>query len=583
MSYICNLLPMNNVPLRLLNRVLICCSIAWSVSCSSPSGDMDLKAVETALETPVDYGKDTVALDQQVGTLYRQAEEESDALLLWAYYLRMADGYSIAHDGVNDRSDAFFQKAQAIAAEINRPALLLVTNIRNGYYLFTYRKISEAIPYFMHASTLLDESDLRQVPQLVRHMDYLAQFFSYIGDHKKAVTAAERGLQFASASSRQEAEMYNAMAVYLKRDNKPEEAVGYFSKALEVARQAKDTVWVGIVLGNLADMKYQNGEVEEAITDLKQNIAYSIQYGEHLDAMRALINLSEMYVNENRYVQAKDAVQQAIPYIEEKPYFLVYKLKVSKLLAKIAQYEGDWEVELAQLNRVVRLQEAIAKREDAEHLQRSYWRWKQERDQNALAAMADLKRRNQIYLRVGLFILFLMTVIGGLLIGRYRQRLRTRTLLLEKKRMEETLERQQMGEEIAVLRSSLDEFTNTLRINYLVIQKLKEENSTEKDNNFSESLENLLDSHLMTDTRWLKFKAIFDRVHHGYLAELKRQYPQLTEHDLRIIALQKLELSNRSMGDILGISVDGVKKAKQRLKKKLDVDIYQDADVLERK
>jgi tetratricopeptide (TPR) repeat protein/DNA-binding CsgD family transcriptional regulator len=555
----------------LLIRVFICCIlvVCWSCVGRFRDNEPSIQDLDAVFAVPVDYGKDTAALNQYVGSLCVQAKEEKQDLLLWAYYLLMADGYSTASDAVNARSDEFFQKSRSIAEEVNRPELLLVTHIRNGYYLFTYRKVSDAIPYFLRASTLLEESDLSQVPQLVTHINLLSQFFSYIGDHKRAVACLERGLPFAAPASRQQIDMYNAMAVYLKRDNNPDDAAVYFSKALEVARQVKDTVWIGIVLGNLADMKYQNGEVEEAIADLKQNIAYSLQYDEHLDAMRSLIELSEIYVKERRYALAKTAVSQAVPYIEDKPYFLIYKLRVAKMLARIAQYEGDQELELAQLSRAVRLQEALSKREDAEQLQRSYWRWKS--DQNTLVSIAEEKAQNRIYSQIGLFILFLMTVIGGLLVGRFRQKLKTQAILAEKRRVEESFEKQQMGEEMTVLLSSLDEFTNTLRINDLLIQKLKAENRQGKVIESSESLEDLLDSHLMTDARWLKFKALFDRVHHGYLTKLKRLHPQLTESDLRIVALQRLELSNRSMGDILGISVEGVKKAKQRLRKKLDV------------
>jgi len=283
---------------------------------------------------------------------------------------------------------------------------------------------------------------------------------------------------------------------------------------------------------------------------------------------------SEIYIQENQYAQAKGTVEQAIPFLEDKPYFLLYKLKVSKLLANLAQQAGDDATALAQLNRTVRLQEALAQREDVEQVQRSYWRWKGERDQNTLAAIAAEEKQGRIYLQIGLFILFLLTVIGGLLVARYRLQMKTQAILAEKQRVEERMEKQQMGEEMVVLRSSLEEFTNTLKINDLLIQKLKDENRKGDQIDSQESLENLLDSHLMTDARWLKFKAVFDRVYNGFLGRLKEVHPQLTEGDLRIIALQKLELSNRSISEILGISVDGVKKAKQRLKKKLDMDIY---------
>jgi DNA-directed RNA polymerase specialized sigma24 family protein len=38
---------------------------------------------------------------------------------------------------------------------------------------------------------------------------------------------------------------------------------------------------------------------------------------------------------------------------------------------------------------------------------------------------------------------------------------------------------------------------------------------------------------------------------------------------VRLLALIKLKLNNREMSGMLGITVDGVKKAKQRLRKKM--------------
>jgi DNA-binding CsgD family transcriptional regulator len=50
---------------------------------------------------------------------------------------------------------------------------------------------------------------------------------------------------------------------------------------------------------------------------------------------------------------------------------------------------------------------------------------------------------------------------------------------------------------------------------------------------------------------------------------MKDGHAKITENDLRILALQKLELSNASMSELLCISIEVIKKAKQRLKKKL--------------
>ncbi len=45
-------------------------------------------------------------------------------------------------------------------------------------------------------------------------------------------------------------------------------------------------------------------------------------------------------------------------------------------------------------------------------------------------------------------------------------------------------------------------------------------------------------------------------------------FSDLTESNLRIITLLKLELSNQEISSLLGITIDAVKKSKQRLRKK---------------
>ena len=51
---------------------------------------------------------------------------------------------------------------------------------------------------------------------------------------------------------------------------------------------------------------------------------------------------------------------------------------------------------------------------------------------------------------------------------------------------------------------------------------------------------------------------------------MNANFPNLTDSNLRIIFLQKLGLNNVETAQILGITTDAVKKAKQRLKKKYD-------------
>jgi hypothetical protein len=87
-----------------------------------------------------------------------------------------------------------------------------------------------------------------------------------------------------------------------------------------------------------------------------------------------------------------------------------------------------------------------------------------------------------------------------------------------------------------------------------------------------ENLESLVRAHIMTDQNWDNFRKLFTKVYKGFFDTMKRRFPNLTGSDARILSLIKLELSNYEMANMLGVTIEGVKKSKQRLRKKLELD-----------
>ncbi|WP_312138249.1 hypothetical protein [Sphingobacterium sp.] len=61
----------------------------------------------------------------------------------------------------------------------------------------------------------------------------------------------------------------------------------------------------------------------------------------------------------------------------------------------------------------------------------------------------------------------------------------------------------------------------------------------------------------------------FDEAYPNYYNQLKKGIPELTENNIRFIMLQKLGLTPAETANVLGISLDAIKKNKQRLKQKL--------------
>ncbi len=174
-------------------------------------------------------------------------------------------------------------------------------------------------------------------------------------------------------------------------------------------------------------------------------------------------------------------------------------------------------------------------------------------------AQIDALQRNTIIL-----VLILLVIIAVLFYIKEKKR---KDLLISEKLL--------LDEELKNAGLELLYFTENLKQKNEVIEKFKTEIEHLQLQHISaadrENLDNLIRAHIMTDENWDSFKKLFAKVHTGFFDAIKQKFPNVTATDARILSLIKLQLSNNEMANMLGITVEGVKKSKQRLRKKIDL------------
>ncbi|NME70923.1 ligand-binding sensor domain-containing protein [Flammeovirga aprica] len=72
---------------------------------------------------------------------------------------------------------------------------------------------------------------------------------------------------------------------------------------------------------------------------------------------------------------------------------------------------------------------------------------------------------------------------------------------------------------------------------------------------------------------WKTLNTLFSEVHQNFAQKLKENHPDLTEGNLRLCNLIKLNMSSKDIAAILGISLNSVKVARKRLRKRLGLGI----------
>ncbi|WP_044211670.1 tetratricopeptide repeat protein [Flammeovirga sp. OC4] len=74
---------------------------------------------------------------------------------------------------------------------------------------------------------------------------------------------------------------------------------------------------------------------------------------------------------------------------------------------------------------------------------------------------------------------------------------------------------------------------------------------------------------LNQDHSWLEFENRFTSVNPSFFSQLKEKHPSLTNYDLKICALIKLNFSGKEMARLLGISPESANTSRYRLRKRL--------------
>jgi DNA-binding CsgD family transcriptional regulator len=73
---------------------------------------------------------------------------------------------------------------------------------------------------------------------------------------------------------------------------------------------------------------------------------------------------------------------------------------------------------------------------------------------------------------------------------------------------------------------------------------------------------------ILTEEDWDKFRNLFEKIYPGFFIKLKEKAPDITLAEQRTAALTHLHLTTRQIASMLGISVDSVHKARQRLRQR---------------
>ena len=376
--------------------------------------------------------------------------------------------------------------------------------------------------------------DMGDISYASQAMNDIGNCFYYLDEYDSALHYLDQAFERASQvnSLAIKGTVLNNMGKTYARKNDFNRAISLLEEALQVVTRINYLNKQAEVLNDMAGAYNNMGQPFEAIARTQKAIAIA-------DSTQTRGNLK------NAYLHRSNAYEQLNNHARALANFKQYKAQSDSIFSKeksnqIAELRTIYET--GQKEKEIALQKA---------------------EISLLEEQATVTALQRTLFGAGLLVA--LVVIG---FGYYAYRQKLKNNLLEKEKLDT---------ELAFKRKELTSHALHLAHKNEVLEALKRkahELQTQVDNNNSNGYRQIIrtiNADLNDDNNWENFRKYFEEVHQDFNSKVKEQYPDLTPNELRLMALMKMNLTSKEIANILNISQEGIKKARYRLRKKLQI------------
>lgn len=474
-----------------------------------------------------------------------------------------------------NNADSLYNSATELIKKENIQGLLAWAYAEHGAYHYYLGYYNKALKHFLNSYNLINKLNSNKIFKPIDVYQKNGYFLGEIGHHNKSITLLKKAIKRSDPNSKNYGTLLNVTGRYFYRKGAIDSAKIYFNKTLNYSNKNNDYERKAKVLGDFALIYQDNKEYDKAEKLWLEGIFLAKKIDNKKHTMFAQLHLGKLYVKTKKLDKATNIILKAENYILSKKHLQYFLYQTKEQQLEIAKLNNNDKQELYTRRYLDSLKKVLEKKESSTLHKTVNWEIEQQKIQQKLQNQ-QIKLEKEQLIKWTSIIIFLLVI--SLLFSTYIAS--KRNLKLKIANHEEFIARvklQKLASEQNLAKTTHDllSYKTYLQEKNEQIEQLEEEikkihhkKSTDAIHHKNE-LKKLLNSHLITNENWLKFKTAFTNEYKSFYDELIEQNGNITETNLRIIFLHKLQLSNLEISNLLGIGIAGVKKSKQRLRKKI--------------
>lgn len=349
----------------------------------------------------------------------------------------------------------------------------------------------------------------------------------------------------------------------------------YYKKARFLSENVADTFGIAQALGNLSEIKYESLQYDSAKNYALESIRFFENIGNPLTIGTEYINLGKAYYKLEEYQNALKAFEQAKKLLE--PIDVPGSLKFAYLgLSQVYEVFDDYDQALPYYMQYVTISDSMFTVEKIKKLEEVQLIYNVEKKDQEIAILSkDIELSNLRRQLLGLALAGLALIAGLIIYMQFMRRKKERKIEEERNRRQQAELQKKQLEKDQLERELASQVLQLCRKNELLarVQKEVKELTPNEASNRSDfkRLNRTIQSNLQSDEDWKQFLSTFEKVHPDFLKQLRQTTQSLSPAEQRLACLFRMNLSSKEIATLLNISDEGVKKARYRLRKKLNL------------
>lgn len=486
------------------------------------------------------------------------------------------------HSGSNHLALHFFHQSLEIRKRLDSKTDVLDCLNSIGVVYRSFGDYVNAISNYLEGLKISEElKDIKSIAYIKGNLGIVSDLQ---GNSEKALDYFTQSLDFFKQLNQKENianTLTNIGNVYLNQ-KEYDEALAYYNESLVYRIELGDEMLIAISNGNIGVVYHDLNDFDKALEYFETSLKTYVNLGDKLQQARGLNNIGSTYLKMQKYADAEIYFSKSLIISNDIDAKEIIKTNYQNL-GELYSARNDFEKALEYYHLFSELKDSLYNEENSRLITEMQAKYDLEANEKRILILErdnikleKEKVENEFSLsnqRTIIYVVSMFLVFSILMFLLFLKQVKLKRKMLTEKQDKLSEKLKSKERELMSTGKYISEKNGILIQTNEKLESLISGSNETLTKKGLKDLKEIIDRNVNNYEDWQNYKSQFDELFPDFTNRLTKEFPQISNNDIKLCIYLKSNISNKEIAQLLNISLDGIKSANKRLKKKMNISI----------